>query len=266
VHQREISELLAAFLESPLVSHQLDQVSAYLDLLLRWNSHINLTAIRAPEEIICRHFGESFFLARHLFPAGQASLYDLSQTPVSLTTDHWPQATVLDIGSGAGFPALPLKIFQPQIRLTLIESNHKKSVFLRETIRSLSLPDVNVITDRAENVRAANDLAENDRAENQAVYSENIVEPGAAHQADRKHRIDYAFVTFRAVEKFDTILPLARSFLSQNGTLGLLIGASQLQSLRSLSGISWDAPIYVPKSQQRIVVLGHRLTTEMHAN
>src|SRR5271166_1352435 len=64
-----IAALLEPFLEQPLSPSHLDQVSIYIDLLLRWNARINLTAIRKEEEIVTRHFGESFFLARHLFPA-----------------------------------------------------------------------------------------------------------------------------------------------------------------------------------------------------
>ena len=63
-----IAALLEPFLDRPLSPAQLGQISTYIDLLLRWNARINLTAIREPEEIVTRHFGESFFLARHLFP------------------------------------------------------------------------------------------------------------------------------------------------------------------------------------------------------
>src|ERR1700676_4893190 len=120
-----ISALLDPSLVSPLSQMQLQQISTYIDILLRWNARINLTAIRNQEEIVTRHFGESLFLAHHIFPevSGQAP------RPVR----------VLDIGSGAGFPALPLKIYSPQIHLTMIESNHKKATFLREVARAFTL-------------------------------------------------------------------------------------------------------------------------------
>src|SRR6266851_4094752 len=137
-----IAALLQPFLEPSLPESLLDQISTYIDLLLRWNARINLTAIRHPEEIVTRHFGESFFLARHLFPKGGTD-----HRP--LTTDHRPPH-VLDIGSGAGFPALPLKLWAPHIYLTLVESNHKKAAFLSEVARALTLTNINVITDRAE--------------------------------------------------------------------------------------------------------------------
>ena len=96
----------------------LSQLSTYLDLLLKWNNHTNLTAIRNPDEIVQRHFGESLFAARHL-----------------------PKAkTLLDLGSGAGFPGLPIQLAHPSLEVTLAESQNKKASFLREVIRTLDLP------------------------------------------------------------------------------------------------------------------------------
>lgn len=108
------------------------QLSAYLDLLLKWNARTNLTAIRDPEEIVRRHFGESLFAALHLAP----------QTP-----------TLLDLGSGAGFPGLPIALLSPQIQVTLAESQNKKATFLREVVRSLGL-NTEVWANRAESLPA----------------------------------------------------------------------------------------------------------------
>ncbi len=94
------------------------QLSIYLDLILKWNARVNLTAIRSPEEIVCRHFGESLFAASHL---GACS-------------------TLLDFGSGAGFPGLPLQLLRPDVAVTLAESRTRKAAFLREVVRALSLP------------------------------------------------------------------------------------------------------------------------------
>src|ERR1039457_5516365 len=118
-----IAARLEPFLNRELTPAQLDQISTYIDLLQRWNARINLTAIRNEEEIVTRHFGESLFLARHLFP--------------STSPPRHPESSVLDIGSGAGFPGVPIKIWAPGIHLTLFESNHKKTVFLREVARAL---------------------------------------------------------------------------------------------------------------------------------
>ena len=83
-----IAALLEPFLEQPLPQSQLDQISIYIDLLLRWNARINLTAIRHEEEIVTRHFGESFFLARHLFPA------TVARTLLSATADTTRQPAI----------------------------------------------------------------------------------------------------------------------------------------------------------------------------
>ena len=94
------------------------RLSLYLDLLLKWNARINLTAIRDPQEIVRRHFGESLFAARHLDTGTQ---------------------TLLDFGSGAGFPGLPIALLHPDIAVTLAESQNKKAAFLREATRNLGL-------------------------------------------------------------------------------------------------------------------------------
>src|SRR3954464_1607646 len=110
-----IAELLEPFLRKPnggreeLSAAQLEQLSDYLELLLRWNEKTNLTSVREPEEIIKRHFGESLFVAVAL--GGEAP------------------ATAIDVGSGAGFPGIPLKIYLPQIAVTLVESQNKKATF-----------------------------------------------------------------------------------------------------------------------------------------
>ena len=93
------------------------QFSTYLDLLLKWNARTNLTAIREPEEIVRRHFGESLFAGRQLAPC----------------------KTLLDFGSGAGFPGVPIQLWRPDIKVTLAESQNKKATFLREVVRTLGL-------------------------------------------------------------------------------------------------------------------------------
>ncbi len=115
--ESEIAGLLVPYLPD---AHGtlLSQLSLYLDLLLKWNARTNLTAIRDPREIVRRHFGESLFAARHLDPV----------TP-----------TLLDFGSGAGFPGLPIALLRPDIQVTLAESQNKKATFLREAVRTLGL-------------------------------------------------------------------------------------------------------------------------------
>ncbi|WP_414649373.1 16S rRNA (guanine(527)-N(7))-methyltransferase RsmG [Edaphobacter sp.] len=124
----QISALLTPYL--PEVPDGIaTQLAVYLDLLLRWNARTNLTAIREPEEIVRRHFGESLFCGLH----------------VGRQTE-----TLLDLGSGAGFPGLPTALLRPEIAVTLAESQNKKATFLREAVRTLQLGDVEVWAGRAE--------------------------------------------------------------------------------------------------------------------
>ncbi|MGA8834873.1 MAG: RsmG family class I SAM-dependent methyltransferase, partial [Candidatus Sulfotelmatobacter sp.] len=100
-----------------LLQAQLQHISTYIDILLRWNARINLTAIRDPEEIVTRHFGESLFAARHLFPRS-ASASSASSAVKAFDVDA-AEARVADLGSGAGFPGIPIKLWAPNIALTL---------------------------------------------------------------------------------------------------------------------------------------------------
>ncbi len=207
-----ISDLLAPFLEETLTPTQLDQISTYIDLLIRWNSRVNLTAIRTPEEIITRHFGESLFAARHLFPLG-------FHIPLEKTPAH---GLLVDIGSGAGFPGLPLKIWSPQTRVTLIESNQKKVAFLREAIRALTLTGIDVFSGRAQEFP-----------------------PASA-----------ATITLRAVERFDQILPTAISLLAPSSRLALLISESQLSPAQAIApSLHWLPKIPLPLSTRRVLVI-----------
>jgi 16S rRNA (guanine527-N7)-methyltransferase len=125
-----IAQCLQPFIS--LDETRLRAISKYIDLLLKWNERINLTAIRVPEEMVQRHFGESFFAANYI----------LSQMPVE---------RVIDLGSGAGFPGVPFAMMAPEVQVTLIESNQKKATFLRELIWLLELKNARVFSDRAEN-------------------------------------------------------------------------------------------------------------------
>jgi 16S rRNA (guanine527-N7)-methyltransferase len=131
---------------------------------------------------------------------------------------------VADIGSGAGFPGLPIKLWAPRISLTLIESNHKKAAFLKEVTRALTLTDVNIQNARAETLTARYDV-----------------------------------VTLRAVERFETILPTAAALVAPAGRLALLIGAAQEPEAHATSpDLNWSPLIPVPQSRSRVLVLGRR--------
>jgi len=219
-----IAELLQPFLAAPLGPVQLGQISMYIDLLLRWNSQVNLTAIGNPDLIVTRHFGESFFAARHLLPptVARAASAPKGQPPRTSSGEDSGQRA-LDVGSGAGFPGLPIKIFDPMIPLTLLESNHKKVAFLREAIRALQLTDVNVTATRAEDFQPA---------------------------VGR-------LVTLRAVERFTTILPTAARLVAPGGRLALLIANPQVIKVPRLApSLNWTSPISIPHSRERILLIG----------
>jgi 16S rRNA (guanine527-N7)-methyltransferase len=254
MHPTRIAELLHPFLsrschseprqrpdeESALLSpSQLNYISTYIDLLLHWNSRINLTAIRNEEEIVTRHFGESLFAASHLFP----KVYPVHPVPgacpersrgvvkgvdvdVDLANDQRPTTNdrVADLGSGAGFPGIPIKLWAPKISLTLIESNQKKATFLREVARSLTLTDINIQNTRAQ-----------------------TLPPGTT----------FDVLTLRAVERLPEVLPVAVRLLAPQGRLALLISSPQLEPTRStLPNLAWEIPIPIPLSQSRLLLVG----------
>ena len=208
-----IHERLQPFLSAPLSGLQLKHISMYVDMLLRWNARVNLTAVRQPEQILTRHFGESIFTAQQLFPAAINR-----GRPES--NDH-----LIDLGSGAGFPGLPIRICYHELRVTLIESNNKKATFLREVVRGLALTNVDVFCGRAE-----------------------------GYAGDRA-----TVVTLRAVERFDEISPVAAGLVASAGRLALLIGAAQAGRVQRLvPGFTWSQPMPIPVSQSRILIIGRR--------
>jgi 16S rRNA (guanine527-N7)-methyltransferase len=260
-----MAALLEPYLERSLSPPELEQISIYIELLLRWNARTNLTAIRNEEEIVSRHFGESLFLARHLFPnssqvfhphpeetcyperssrfaerkaAAESKAPDPGSPPAApeeaFTAALHPSQVmpprVVDIGSGAGFPAIPVKIWAPDIRLTLIESNHKKAAFLNEVARALALTNVNVMNERTEALTT--------RLKSQADV-----------------------VTLRAVEHFETILPQAAAFLAPKGRLALLITTAQAQASRlgTLTSIEWCPDVRLPKSNTGLLSIGCKM-------
>ena len=212
-----IAELLEPFLSdggdrpraAALPPAKVRRISMYIDVLLRWNDRVNLTAIREPEDIVTRHFGESIFAARQLFP----------QSVVEAGTT----ADVIDIGSGAGFPGLPTKIWAPHIHLTLIESNQKKATFLREVVRHLSLANVDVFAARAK------------------TYPGNRGRCGHASGC-RAVRIG---------------LLEASGLVGPDGRLAIMVGKSQLDRARELlPALRWEDPVSIPLSSNRFMMIG----------
>ena len=112
-----------------LTGRQVDLLESHFTLLDRWNRTLNLTSVRDLKDAVTRHYGESLFLAAHL-----------------------PEkcASVADLGSGAGFPGIPVAVLRPECTVTLIESHQRKAVFLKEATRNLA--NVRVLAKRAEAV------------------------------------------------------------------------------------------------------------------
>jgi len=137
VETSAIARLLQPFID--LDESRLGAISTYIDLLLKWNARVNLTAIREPNEIVQRHFGESLCAAKYLL-------------------EHRHPRTAIDLGSGAGFPGVPFAMLAPEVQVTLIEAQQKKATFLRELVRVLDLKNVKVFDQRAESYQDTADL------------------------------------------------------------------------------------------------------------
>jgi 16S rRNA (guanine527-N7)-methyltransferase len=192
----QIATILTPFLPSPPPGI-LPKLSTYLELLLKWNARTNLTAIRDPEEIVRRHFGESLFAGLHLAPEADS---------------------VLDFGSGAGFPGLPIALLHPEIAVTLAESQNKKSTFLREAVRTLGL-----------------------KVEIWASRVETMPEDPQFHT-----------VTLRAVDNMAAALSAAAPRASKD--LLLLAGTA----LPPIPGFTFQKPIPIPTTQSSILLRGTR--------
>lgn len=224
MHPTRIAGLLAPFLgDAQLSPAQLDQLSRYLDLLVKWNQRMNLTAVRDPDYIVKRHVGESLFAARVLL-RGTESL-PISHDPPPTAPPATGDRRLLDLGSGAGFPGLPIALYAPALAVTLVESNQRKATFLREAVRTTGLSNVEVFSGRAEDCPARG-----------------------------------AIVTLRAVEKFDLAVTIAANLLAGPGArLALLIGDAQIPTARAaLPHLAWSHPIPMPQSSARVLLIGTR--------
>jgi len=185
--------------------YQVLQIQQYTSILLAWNEKINLTAIRDPLEILNRHFCECMYAA--------------PTVPVEY-------GRLADVGSGAGFPGLPLKIIRPELDVMLIESNIKKATFLAEVIRDLRLADARVLVSRYE------ELGEE-------------VSP-----------LD--FVCSRALGEFAPFLEWAHSEKVAAKQVILWIGARDLPDIQRIQTWEWRDPIQVPHSLRRLLLVGTR--------
>jgi 16S rRNA (guanine527-N7)-methyltransferase len=183
--ESRIAALLAPYLSNaPIPGNLYGQLSIYLDLLVRWNARTNLTSIRDPERMVELHFGESLFCG------------------LQLASRLAPDATLLDFGSGAGFPGLPIQLLIPELRVTLAESQNKKASFLQEVIRTLNLPHIKVWAKRVE---------------------------------DMPTETTFDAVTLRAVDRMELAIAAARPRIAPNGWLITLAEAAAPEATASIS-------------------------------
>ena len=154
---------------------QVKQFYTYMNLLVEWNKKINLTAITEANEIITKHFIDSLIISKYLQEG----------------------KNVMDIGTGAGFPGIPLKIINNNIHIDLVDSLNKRITFLNEVITKLELNDINAIHSRAE------DLA-------------RIV----------KYRENYDIVVSRAVARLNILLEYMMPFVKVGGYCICMKGAN----------------------------------------
>src|SRR5712664_4581230 len=189
----------------PVSAEQVALIQRYMGMLTAWNDKINLTAIRDPLEMLYRHFCESMFAA----------------VAVPLNSGR-----LADVGSGGGFPGLPLKILRPELQVFLVESNIKKVTFLAEVIRELGVKGAQVLARRYE------ELGEE-------------VAP-----------LDY--VCSRALGEFPAFLEWASSQQIAAKQVILWIGARDLPEIEKIRTWDWREPIQVPHSLRRLLLVGTR--------
>lgn len=202
VTSQDIAAAIATAALAPLSFEATQRLVSYLHLLLRWNSRLNLTAIREPHEIVRRHLVECVQCAQ-LLP---------------------PISTLLDFGSGAGLPGIPVAIVRPEIRVTVGESQGKKAAFLREAVRTLSLTS-DVFDGRIERMPA-----------------------------------DQIFdaVTLRAVDKMAEACRAASLRVGPNGWLVVFATSTTEPSLARLSDIAWKNRVPISDRQDGFLLFGQK--------
>jgi 16S rRNA (guanine527-N7)-methyltransferase len=179
------------------------KIRTYIELLASWNQSVSLTAIDDKLEIAARHFGESIFAA--------------SVVPLE-------SGRLADVGSGAGFPGLPLRIVSEGLSVVLLEPNLKKCAFLNEVKRELGLKDVDVVRSRYEDYRPSGP--------------------------------SFDFVCSRALGDYRRLLRWARTILAPGGRVLLWLGEEDSILVGRTRGWSWDLPIRIPESSRRVIQVG----------
>ena len=182
---------------------QLEAIRRYLALLLRWNQAVSLTSLTDPAEILVRHFGESMFAAKFL---------------------GIPDGRLADVGSGAGFPGLALKVACPDLRIILIESNSKKAAFLSEVKRALGLSQVEVVQRRFEDIRVPPPLAD--------------------------------FIAARALGNLRKLVNWSSQAITARGLVLLWLGLDDAARVSGSKNWIWRPPVPLPESRRRVLLIG----------
>jgi len=162
-------------------AEQIDQFNAYFDILVEWNKKMNLTAITERDEVIIKHFYDS------ITPAFHYSFNDQK---------------IIDIGAGAGFPSIPLKICFPKLKITLLDSLNKRINFLKHVANELNLKELEFIHGRAEEIAK-----------------------------DKDHREQYDIAISRAVARLNVLAEISLPFIKTNGTMIALKGTKANEEL-----------------------------------
>jgi len=183
-----------------------EKIRVYIELLVTWNRTISLTTVTDPLEIAKFHFGESLFA--------------VSQVEMQ-------KSRLADLGTGAGFPGLPLAMAIPSLQVTLIESNQKKCAFLAEVLRKLEIGNATVYHGRMESF------------------------PPDADNFD--------FITARALGHFAELLKWAKSRLEPSGKLVLWLGAEDAADLSRRPSWQWRPAIKIPEASRRVLLIGESL-------
>lgn len=179
-----------------------EKTRAYIDLLLKWNRRVALTSITSADEILRVHFGESLF---------------------AIQAAHIATGRLADVGSGAGFPGVPLAMALPGFEMSLIESNAKKAAFLSELVRVLELMNARVHHGRAESM-----------------------------SVDERFDI----VAARATGEYRQLLRWSEERLNADGKAVLWLGEKQIDELAGAKGWVWQRPVRISRTKGRFILVG----------
>lgn len=194
-----------------LSKEQLEKFKVYYKSLIEWNEKINLTAITDESEVITKHFADSLSILKYIKN----------------------NSKVIDVGTGAGFPGIPLKIANESLKITLLDSLNKRILFLDEVIKELNLKDINTIHGRAEEV---------------------------AH--DKDHREQYDIAVCRAVAKLNVLAEYMLPYLKVGGTFICMKGPnineeidSSMKAIKLLGGKIEKVESFGLEENQRNIII-----------